>query len=218
VQMNALGLTDIAPTTAPDIYPYVLNTMAGRMPRPAAGATVEIMSQNGMITALEISISDDTSATTRWASQYLKAVDYQIMSSRDNTNDLEKKIVELSVKYRVLSKYTAWLAVDYSRKTEQVIVQTLSLIPDFDSDSQFVQVAYSRFSVFDSLSSQSMTWDLSVTHNPSTSGGKLDHFLKMLRRPTNQGVLDEATSTTQFKRLKKLIRFLASLFRWRNRN
>ena len=86
---------------------------------------------SGHVVTLPIAISTDGSVTTRWASQHIKSLDYQMMSA-DFTGDvvtarekLEALIVEMSVKYKVLSKYTAWLAVDRSRTTDQVIVRTL---------------------------------------------------------------------------------------------
>jgi hypothetical protein len=48
---------------------------------------------------------------------------------------LEKLITELSIRHSVLSKYTAWLAVDRSRTTDSVVVRTL-VQPDYALDSE----------------------------------------------------------------------------------
>jgi Ca-activated chloride channel family protein len=130
-QLLATGLTHQAPRHAPDIYPDVLVTLSGRMPRPEEGASVEVVSLDEHVVTLPIAISQDSSTTTRWASQYIKSLDYGMMSTDfsaigiEHHDALEAQIVAMSIKYRVLSKYTAWLAVDRSRTTDQVITQKL---------------------------------------------------------------------------------------------
>ena len=130
-RLEAKGLANQAPAHAPDIYPETIVTLSGRMPRPQPGDEVVLNADSGHVVTLPISISTDGSVTTRWASQHIKSLDYQMMSA-DFTGDvvtarekLEAIIVAMSVKYKVLSKYTAWLAVDRSRTTDQVIVRTL---------------------------------------------------------------------------------------------
>jgi hypothetical protein len=101
------------------------------MPRPQPGDEVVVNADSGHVVTLPISISTDASVTTRWASQHIKSLDYEMMASNfsgDVVNareKLEALIVAMSVKYKVLSKYTAWLAVDRSRTTDQVIVRKL---------------------------------------------------------------------------------------------
>jgi Ca-activated chloride channel family protein len=139
-RLEAKGLTDQAPSHAPDIYPETIVTLSGRMPRPQQGDQVVVNADSGHVITLPITISTDASTTTRWASQHIKSLDYGMMSSdfaasgMDSHDALEKKIVEMSVKYKVLSKYTAWLAVDRSRTTDQVIVRTL-VQPVYDNFS-----------------------------------------------------------------------------------
>ena len=130
-RLEATGLVDQAPSHAPDIYPETIVTLSGRMPRPQEGDQVSVNADSGHVITLPISISTDGSVTTRWASQHIKSLDYEMMAS-DFSGDvvtarekLEAIIVAMSVKYKVLSKYTAWLAVDRSRTTDQVIVRTL---------------------------------------------------------------------------------------------
>jgi hypothetical protein len=110
------------------------------MPRPQQGGQVVVNADSGHVITLPISISTDGSVTTRWASQRIKSLDYEMMAS-DFSGDvvtarekLEALIVAMSVKYKVLSKYTAWLAVDRSRTTDQVIVRTL-VQPVYDNFS-----------------------------------------------------------------------------------
>jgi len=154
-RLEATGLTDQAPSHAPDIYPETIVTLSGRMPRPQQGDQVVVNADSGHVITLPISISTDGSVTTRWASQHIKSLDYGMMSSDfevsglDSHDALEKEIVKLSVKYKVLSKYTAWLAVDHSRKTDQVIVRTL-VQPVYDNVSMDAMISYSLSTSFHS--------------------------------------------------------------------
>lgn len=133
-RLVADGLCEQAPHIAPDIYPQLVVRLTGRMKRPTAGATVEVVCDSGTVAVVPIVTSRDSSITTRWASLRIKALDADLMSERDTakTTELEKAITTLSIEYSVLSKYTAWLAVDHSRTTDSVVVQTL-VQPDYES-------------------------------------------------------------------------------------
>ena len=133
-RLVADGLCEQAPHIAPDIYPHLVVRLTGRMKRPTAGATVEVVCDSGTVAVVPIVASRDSSITTRWASLRIKALDADLMSERDTakTTELEKAITALSIEYSVLSKYTAWLAVDHSRTTDSVVVQTL-VQPDYAS-------------------------------------------------------------------------------------
>lgn len=126
-RLVADGLNEQAPHIAPDIYPHLVVRLTGRMKRPAPGATLEVVCDDGTIAVVPISVSRDSSITTRWASQRIKALDADVMAERDpaKVSELEKLITELSIRHSVLSKYTAWLAVDRSRTTDSVVVRTL---------------------------------------------------------------------------------------------
>ena len=145
-RLEAKGLANQAPAHAPDIYPETIVTLSGRMPCPQPGDEVVVNADSGHVVTLPIAISTDGTVTTRWASQHIKSLDYQMMAS-DFTGDvvtarekLEALIVEMSVKYKVLSKYTAWLAVDRSRTTDQVIVRKL-VQPVYDAFDSLANIS-----------------------------------------------------------------------------
>jgi len=131
-RLVAEGLTEQAPHIAPDIYPDLVVRLTGRMARPAPGAQVEVVGDDGVIAVASIEVSADSSITTRWASSRIKALDADVMAARDaeSVPSLEKQIADLSIKHQVLSKYTAWIAVDRSRTTDTVIVRTIRQ-PDY---------------------------------------------------------------------------------------
>jgi Ca-activated chloride channel family protein len=126
-RLVAEGLTEQAPHIAPDIYPDLVVRLTGRMARPAPGARVEVVSDEGVIAVASIEVSADSSITTRWASSRIKALDADVMAASDaeTVPALEKQIADLSIKHQVLSKYTAWIAVDRSRTTDTVVVRTI---------------------------------------------------------------------------------------------
>ena len=197
-RLECAGLTDQAPSHAPDIYPGVIVTLSGRMPRPAPGTQVTVTAANGHVITLPISVSGDDSVTTRWASQHIKSLDYEMMMSTfvgdviAARESLEALIVALSVKYRVLSKYTAWLAIDRSRSTDQVIVKKL------------VQPSYDDNPAWDGLRLFSASFD--VDHSPrfrllplwhDTEFKSIDDTLViMLEELKTQGIASSATWKT----------------------
>lgn len=115
------GLTDQAPHLAPDIYAGATVSLWGRAPRPAAGATVTVTADDGVVAEVPLRITDDASATTRWAKARINAVDYDVMSGRVDEETGRGMIITISTVHRVLSKYTSWVAVDTSRTTDSIL-------------------------------------------------------------------------------------------------
>ena len=117
----APGLEDQAPHLTPDIYPGSTVTLWARMPRPAAGSTVAVVTDSGDLADIPVRTCGDGSATSRWAKEHINSVDYDVMTGRTDEASGRERIVQVSIRHRVLSKYTAWLAVDTSRTTDTVI-------------------------------------------------------------------------------------------------
>lgn len=139
------GLTEQAPHLAPDIYPGATVTLWGRAPRPSAGATVTVTTDSGPIASLRVRVSADSSATSRWAKARINAVDYDVMTGRVEESSGRAAIIELSVTHRVLSKYTAWVAVDTSRTTDSIVPVRIvqpSFMPDHMGAPLGLQAAF----------------------------------------------------------------------------
>lgn len=130
------GLTEQAPHLAPDIYPNSTVTLWARAPRPASSGVLHVETDSGTLAVIAIRISDDASATTRWAKARINALDFDVMTGRVGEEAGRTAITALSIRHRVLSKYTAWLAVDHSRTTDTIIprrfVQPLPLPADIN--------------------------------------------------------------------------------------
>lgn len=136
-RLTAAGISEQTPHISPDIYPGLVVRLSARMKRPMSDTTIEIVCDDGTFATVPVTVSTDSSITTRWASDRIKALDADLMATRekDTVSQLEKLITALSVKHCVLSKYTAWLAIDRSRTTDNVIVRTL-VQPNYDLDDE----------------------------------------------------------------------------------
>ncbi len=204
-RLDCAGLTDQAPSHAPDIYPGVMVTLSGRMPRPAPSNQVTVVATNGHVITLPISVSGDDSVTTRWASEHIKSLDYKIMKSTFESDvkaareSLEALIVALSVKYRVLSKYTAWLAIDRSRSTDQVIVKKL-VQPLYDDNSAlWLTPSYLRCLMSETINPSSPAYESSLVlaelHEPDLKVME-NTLVRMLEELKMQGIASSATWVT----------------------
>lgn len=136
-RLTAAGISEQTPHISPDIYPGLVVRLSARMKRPMSDTTIEIVCDDGTFATVPVTVSTDSSITTRWASDRIKALDADLMATRekDTVSQFEKLITALSVKHCVLSKYTAWLAIDRSRTTDNVIVRTL-VQPNYDLDDE----------------------------------------------------------------------------------
>ncbi|MFM1791625.1 MAG: hypothetical protein RLZZ526_1952 [Actinomycetota bacterium] len=125
------GLSDQAPHLTPDIYPGAVVTLWGRAPKPAPGTHITVNTDSGPIASIPVRVCDDASATSRWAKARINAVDYDVMTGRIAEAEGRDTIIALSVTRRVLSKYTAWIAVDTSRTTDSIIPKRV-VQPSYD--------------------------------------------------------------------------------------
>ena len=155
------GLTDQAPHLAPDIYPGATVTLWGRAPRPAADATVTVVADSGILAAVPVRVCADSSATSRWAKEHINSIDYDVMSGRVQEAEGRARIIEVSMRRRVLSKYTAWLAIDTSRTTDTIIpkriVQPTYAMDDLLS-SESLGVVYCRTTVRPPMLAADTAW------------------------------------------------------------
>jgi len=96
-----------------DVYPGAVARVQGRMKRPAG--PVMLRDIDGTCLEVEVSDSSDASIRSRWASARLADL-IDADTNADTDSPERRAIVELSIAYRVLCEYTAWIAVDRSGK------------------------------------------------------------------------------------------------------
>lgn len=169
------GLTEQAPHLAPDIYAGATVTLWGRAPRPAAGATVTVTADDGVVAGVPLRITDDASATTRWAKARINAVDYDVMSGRVDEGTGRGMIIALSTAHRVLSKYTSWVAVDTSRTTD-------SILP-----VHVVQPSYDDEMLFDASPLATVSYLRSAAMVDAVSFGLPSRVMRSMGRPGGSG-------------------------------
>ncbi|MFM8825535.1 MAG: VWA domain-containing protein, partial [Actinomycetota bacterium] len=166
-RLVAPGLEDQAPHLTPDIYPGSTVTLWARMARPAAGSTVAVVTDSGDLADIPVRTCGDGSATSRWAKEHINSVDYDVMTGRTDEASGRERIVRVSIRHRVLSKYTAWLAVDTSRTTDTVIPKRI------------VQPTYSMDLTLDVLAApmmRSVGWRSSMAVVSESSFPDMDQF------------------------------------------
>ena len=240
-RLVAEGLTEQAPHIAPDIYPDLVVRLTGRMARPAPGAQVEVVGDEGVIAVASIELSADSSITTRWASSRIKALDADVMAARgaETVPALEEQITDLSVKHQVLSKYTAWIAVDRSRTTDTVIVRTIHQ-PDYgldassspamhgifysrafpsvssrkNLDSSFFKLQSSvRYAAYDSLE-EHFSYDADVADNSDNSISEIDLAIEVLaariNASANNAGVTEGELQALVEQIQRLVDYLSA--------
>lgn len=96
-----------------DVYAGAVARVQGRMKRPEG--LVTLRGTDG--TSLDVALvnSSDASIRSRWAAARLAGL-IDDDTNADDDGPERRAIVELSIAYRVLCEYTAWLAVDRSGK------------------------------------------------------------------------------------------------------
>jgi hypothetical protein len=108
-----------------------------------------------------VRICGDASATSRWAKARINAVDYEVMTGRVNEETGRATIIDLSVTHRVLSKYTAWIAVDTSRTTDSIVPQRV-VQPSFAPDRLGASFALHSSVVHSSIARPRLSRDISI--------------------------------------------------------
>lgn len=117
----------VTPARLPDLYPGVALVVTGRYDRAGApsvalvgrardgsawSARVEASSQEASgraVSGREVSDARDA-VTSTWARAYLRELEDRY--AVDGGEDLERRIVAVSLRFGVLCRFTAWLAVD----------------------------------------------------------------------------------------------------------
>jgi Ca-activated chloride channel homolog len=119
LQPDGLQILDdtIAPARLPDFFAGVPLVVAGRYRGPAtgslvvAGATGDGHDWSAAATGQHL---DATAVTAQWARAQLRDLEdrYTCATDRTASNELEKRIVDTSLRFGVLCRFTAYVAVD----------------------------------------------------------------------------------------------------------
>ena len=119
LQVSADGLQTIdgtaTPARLPDLFPGVPLVVAGRYRATAAGALVlrgTTRDGRGWSTTVPGRPGDAVAITAQWARANLRDLEDRYASSWDRSGDLERHIVDTSLRFGVLCRFTAFVAID----------------------------------------------------------------------------------------------------------
>ncbi|MEV8515651.1 VIT domain-containing protein [Dactylosporangium sp. NPDC051484] len=103
------------PARLPDVFPGVPFVVAGRYRGPAAGAlTVAGTTRDGRAWSATVTAQrhDSTALGAVWARALLRDLEDQYVTGTHETAPLESRITETSLRFGVLCRFTAFVAVD----------------------------------------------------------------------------------------------------------
>ncbi len=110
----AIDQESIAPTPVPDLYPGAPVVVTGRFTGQAAGAvTVLGAAGSGWRAEVNATPSDNPSLAALWGRARIRDLeDRYVIGNSGHSGDLEQQIIDTSLKFGVLSRFTAFVAVD----------------------------------------------------------------------------------------------------------
>ncbi|MFC4854726.1 VIT domain-containing protein [Actinophytocola glycyrrhizae] len=104
----AVDTATVAPTPIPDVFPGAPVVVMGRYSGPPHGA-VTVAGQPNLRTTLTATRSDNPALAALWARANIRDLEDKYVTGQ---TALEGRIVETSLKFGVLSRFTAFVAVD----------------------------------------------------------------------------------------------------------
>jgi Ca-activated chloride channel family protein len=109
----AIDQESIAPTPVPDLYPGAPVVVTGRFTGPAAGAVTVLGADAGWRAEVDATPSDNPSLAALWGRARIRDLeDRYVIGNSGQSGDLEQQIIDTSLKFGVLSRFTAFVAVD----------------------------------------------------------------------------------------------------------
>lgn len=109
----AIDQASIAPTPVPDLYPGAPVVVTGRFTGPAAGAVTVLGADAGWRAEVGATPSDNPSLAALWGRARIRDLeDRYVVGDSGHSGDLEQQIIDTSLKFGVLSRFTAFVAVD----------------------------------------------------------------------------------------------------------
>ncbi|MPZ85957.1 MAG: VWA domain-containing protein [Actinophytocola sp.] len=107
----AVDQESMAPTPLPDLFPGAPVVVTGRYAGRATGA-VTVTSEGEWRSTVPATPSDNPSLAALWARARIRDLEDRYVVGSGDQNALEKRIVDTSLKFGVLSRFTSFVAVD----------------------------------------------------------------------------------------------------------
>jgi Ca-activated chloride channel homolog len=127
-----LAADQTTPSTAPDLFPGAPCTLYGRWRAGAAptALTLTVHGDAGYREQVAVTAAPDRAVRTCWARARVRDLE-DTYAAGDASPELADRIVAVSLAHRVLSRFTAFVAVDRSRRTDpgapQPVIQPVEL-------------------------------------------------------------------------------------------
>ncbi|HKA90617.1 MAG TPA: VIT domain-containing protein [Haliangiales bacterium] len=137
VDWNGLAVADVTPARIPDLYDGQPLVLFGRFAR-AGEATVAVVGRRGGETLrFEVPValperSERPAVGTMWARARIAELSRRLL--RGETPELKKQVMDLALAHHLMTRYTAFVAVDASRKTAGGEAETVAMPVEVPED------------------------------------------------------------------------------------
>ncbi|ALG11423.1 VIT domain-containing protein [Kibdelosporangium phytohabitans] len=115
LKLAAAGLavdeSTLAPSPLPDLFHGAPIVVTGRFTGQATG-TITVSSSDGWKSDVASTLSDNPSLGALWARTWIRDLEDRYVAGVGDLSGLEQQIVDTSLKFGVLSRFTAFVAVD----------------------------------------------------------------------------------------------------------
>ncbi len=137
VDWNGLAVADVTPARVPDLYDGQPVVLFGRFARPGEARVVVSGRRGGDTLRFEVPVAlPETSARpavgTMWARARIAELSRQLL--RGETPELKKKVTDVALAHHLMTRYTAFVAVDTSRKTAGGEAETVAVPVEVPQD------------------------------------------------------------------------------------
>lgn len=112
-----LVVEETAPRRAPDLFPGVPVTIAGRFAGTPVGEVRFTVTADGLTERVTATTGDSPAVRTVWARARVRDMEDSYASAAPGDDELADRIVAVSLAHGVLSRFTAFVAVDRDRRT-----------------------------------------------------------------------------------------------------
>jgi Ca-activated chloride channel homolog len=114
---GALVRDSIAPSRIPDLFPGVPVTVFGRLPHNHGAPQIQVLGRTADGREYLERVSGEQTANravlAAWARAHLRDLEDRFDIGKESKQELERRIVDVSLRARVLCRFTAFVAVDH---------------------------------------------------------------------------------------------------------
>jgi Ca-activated chloride channel family protein len=130
VEWNGLAVTDVTPARLPDLFDGQPLVLLARFARPGAAKVVVTGRRGGETLRFEVPVTlpekaDRPAVATMWARARIAELGRGLL--RGEKPELRQQVIDLALAHHLMTRYTAFVAVDTSRKTAGGASETVAV-------------------------------------------------------------------------------------------